>query len=357
MQTQKIHYPFRFIFALTLFLDLLLAPMVVHGQLPSEFKDFEELSLETFTDMVVVTASKREQRLSEAPAFVTVITSEMIQDYGFETVAEALQIAPGMHVNYDKAVYQLGVRGIALQGDWNNRVQLLLNSHVLNEQWNGTCNLGELVGLNMNDIERIEVVRGASSSLYGSSAFLATINIITKKPGAGGELNLTGRYTHYTRDKDTGLSFSKAFTSGLEVFVSSSIQDMKGAKLFFPEYSNFNLSLFEPDEEGFNQYYLSADDFTGGYTPGTDFMKSGHLFGQLQWGDWSLQGKLATRKKGTPTGYYGSLFNDKKNYIKEDYNFVELKFHRCLKKNLDLMTRVHLDDYYFVDHIAYNYYS
>jgi outer membrane receptor for ferrienterochelin and colicins len=307
--------------------------------LQAEFKDFEELSLENFTDIVIETASKHQERLSAAPAFVTVITSEMIEDYGFETIAEALQIVPGMYVNYDKNTYQLGVRGLALQGDWNVRVQLLLNGHVLNEQWNGTSNLSELVGLNMNDIERIEIVRGASSSLYGSCAFLATINIITKKPKALEQFCLSGRYTDYTKAKGAELSFSKALKNGAEVFVSGSIRDRSGARLFFPEYSNFDLSMFQPDEEGINQYYLSADDFSGGYTSGTDFMRSGHLFGQLQWGDWSLQGKLATRKKGTPTGFYGSLFNDRENYIKEDHNFVELKFEGHLKRNLDFMTR------------------
>lgn len=357
MSLQNRPHPLKSILSAALFLGLLLLPLTLRGQLPSEFKDFDELSLESFTDMVVVTVSKRQERLSEAPAFVTVITSEMIEDYGFETVAEALQSVPGMYVQYDKNLHHLGVRGMALWGECNTRVQLLLNGHVLNEHWFGGSYLGKLVGLNMNDIERIEVVRGPASSLYGSSAFFATINIITKKPGTQGELNLAGRYTHNTKDKDAELSFSKAFSNGVKVFVSSSIQDMHGARLFFPEYSNFDLSMFEPDEEGINQYYLSVDDFTGGHTSGTDFMSSRHLFGQLQWADWTLQGKLATRKKGTPTGFYGSLFNDRENYIKEDHNFVELKFEGRLKSNLDFMTRVHYDNYYWVDHIAYNYYS
>jgi outer membrane receptor for ferrienterochelin and colicins len=356
MLTQSTRFPFSLIFTATVFLHLSLVPLDAQAGLPSEFKDFEEVSLESFTDMVIVTASKHEQRLSEAPAYVTVITSEMIEDYGFETVAEALQVVPGMHVSYDKNFHIIGVRGVGLQGDWNTRVQLLLNGHLLNEQWNGTASVGELVGLNMEEIDRIEVVKGAGSSLYGSCAFLATINIITKKPDGRGEMNLVGKYTPHSNRKGTGLSFSKALSNGLEVNLSTSIEGVGGARLFFPEYSNFDLSMFEPDDEGLSQYYLTVDDFTGGYTSETDFMRARHLFGQLRWGDWTLWGKLSTRKKGTPTGFYGSLFNDKRNWVKEDYNFLELKFQRHLSESIDFTSRVHYDDYYFINHVSYNYY-
>jgi len=357
MYLQKKSHPLKSILSAAVFVGLLLLPLTLRGQLPSEFKDFEELSLEGFTDMVVVTVSKHQERLSEAPAFVSVITSEMIENYCFETVAEALQVVPGLYVNYDRNIYCLGVRGVGLMGDRNSRVQLLLNDHVLNEQSMGRSNIGELVGLNMSDIERVEVVRGPSSSLYGSCAFLATINIITKNTQKEGEFDLTGRYTHQTESKDLELSFSKAFENGAEVFLSSSIQDMKGAKLFFPEYSQFDLSMLVPDENGAHQYFLSVEDFTGGYTSGTDFKRSRHLFGQLKWKDWTLQGKLATSKKGTPSGFFGSLFNNKNNYFKENRNFVELKFHRSLKKNLDFVTRVHYDDSHILAQLALNYYS
>jgi outer membrane receptor for ferrienterochelin and colicins len=357
MLTKISRFPFSLIFTTTILLCLSLVPLDARGELPSEFKDFEEVSLESFTDMVIVTASKHEQRLSEAPAFVTVITSEMIEDYGFETVAEALQVVPGLYVNYDRNIYCLGVRGVGLMGDRNSRVQLLLNDHVLNEQSMGRSNIGELVGVNIGDIERIEVVRGPSSSLYGSCAFLATINIITKEAQKEGEFDLTGRYTHQTENKDVELSFSKAFESGAEVFLSSSIQDMKGARLFFPEYSHFDLSMLVPDENGAHQYFLSVEDFTGGYTSGTDFKRSRHLFGQLKWKDWTLQGRLAAVKKGTPSGFFGSLFNNRNNYFKENGNFVELKFHRSLKRNLDFMTRVHYDDSHLLAQVALNYYS
>jgi len=357
MSVQNKSHPLKSILSATLFLSLLLLPLTLRGQLPSEFKDFEEVSLESFTDMVIVTASKHEQRLSEAPAYVTVITSEMIEDYGFETVAEALQVVPGMYVNYDRSSYQLGVRGIALQEDWNSRVQLLLNGHLLNEQCFGTSTVGELVGLNLDDIDRIEVVRGPGSSLYGSCAFFATINIITKRPQAPGALNVEGRYTPHTKEKRTGVSFAKAFDSGLEVFLSTSVHDVNGARLFFPEYSSFELSMFMPDEEGFNQYYLTPEDFTGGFTSGTDFLRAWHLFGQMSWQEWSLQGRLANREKGIPTGFYGSLFNDKKNRTREYYDFLELTYDRDFGNNVVLITRLHYDSYSWIAHMSYNYYS
>src|SRR5213593_3994609 len=93
--------------------------------------DLTELSLEELMEIKVPTvfgASKFEQKTTEAPSSVSVLTSDDFKRYGYRTLADALQSVQGMHVSYDRNYAFLGVRGISL-GDFNSRILLLVDGH------------------------------------------------------------------------------------------------------------------------------------------------------------------------------------------------------------------------------------
>jgi vitamin B12 transporter len=142
----------------------------------SQATSAQEFSMEEY----VVTASRMPTKISETASNVTVIERAVIEQKNIKSVAEAL-IDAGVEVYYEGgSVGDTG--GITLNGD--NRIIILVNGRKINveqrlEQNSLGYNLGMLPGV--DSIERIEVVRGAASSMYGSAAVGGVINIITRK--------------------------------------------------------------------------------------------------------------------------------------------------------------------------------
>src|SRR4051794_34029335 len=86
-----------------------------------------ELSLEQLLDVRVVTASRYDQRASDAPSAVTVVTAEDMRIYGHRTLADALNTVPGIYISNDRAYSYIGARGFGRIGDYNTRYLLLVD--------------------------------------------------------------------------------------------------------------------------------------------------------------------------------------------------------------------------------------
>ena len=86
----------------------------------------------------------------------------------------------GMYVVDDRNYSFIGTRGFALPGDYNSRILLLVNGHRVNDNVFGQAEIGAEFGLDPAMFERVEIIRGPASSLYGDSAFFAVVNVITR---------------------------------------------------------------------------------------------------------------------------------------------------------------------------------
>ncbi len=160
-------------------------------------RDLFELSLEELLEVRVVTASWAEQSLKLAPAMVSVITREQLARHHYRSVADALEQVPGLYGIDDGVSTAFGVRGIASSSRAYNRAfKVLIDGQPQQFRFDGTHYLGaEFLPLSL--IERIEIVRGPASALYGADAFLGVINIITRLPShSGGELQLRAEQEH-----------------------------------------------------------------------------------------------------------------------------------------------------------------
>ncbi|SLM31895.1 TonB-dependent receptor plug [Desulfamplus magnetovallimortis] len=144
----------------------------------------EETSKKTqYMEEVVVSATRSEIPVFDAPQSVTVISNKEIMDSPFDRIEDILRFAAGFQ-NYSHYGQQTG--GIAshfdMRGVGRNRTLMLLDGVPLNDNFNNSISWVAWGLIPKESIERIEIVRGPSSSLYGSEGLGGVIHIITKKP-------------------------------------------------------------------------------------------------------------------------------------------------------------------------------
>ena len=162
---------------------LLAILLLAHNAAAQEgISDFEELDLEKLLD-VVVTAAKHRQSIAESPSAVTVITREDIETSGARTLPEILRLVPNMDIAVLNPLwYEVGVRGgTSINSD---SMLLLVDGRDATVEFLGFP-AWTLQSYNMEEVERIEVIRGPGSALYGANAYTGVVHVITRDPGTG----------------------------------------------------------------------------------------------------------------------------------------------------------------------------
>ena len=282
---------------------ILILSTIVHSQ--KDEHDITSMSLDSLLNIKISSASKYWQKTFEAPSAVSIISSEEIEKFGYQTLGEALNSLSGFYYSYDRNYSYTGVRGFSRPSDYNNRILVLINNHPMNENVFGSSAMGTDLGLSLRSIERIEVVRGPGSSLYGTGAMFAVINIITKSGMSFDKTSVSfgaGNLGDYSATFNYGTEISNDF----EVFLSTEYFNRKGKDLYFEEY----------DDQSTNNGLavdLDKDRYTG-------------VFAKVNYKRLQFQGKFSTREKYIPTGVYGINFNDKRTKTIDDVNFAELSY-------------------------------
>ncbi|MEQ8275657.1 MAG: TonB-dependent receptor [Deltaproteobacteria bacterium] len=141
--------------------------------LDDEVNDLMDLSLEELTSVRVTSATLGERSIDRAPSTMSVITAQQIEQLGLLTLADALRLVPGMTVLDD----QFGDLIVAVRGVQNKaNILVTLDGQPLNDFYDGHF----VPRLLLANVERIEVIRGPGSALYGTNAFSAVISIVTR---------------------------------------------------------------------------------------------------------------------------------------------------------------------------------
>jgi vitamin B12 transporter len=147
-------------------------------------------------DPVVLTATKLETRAEQLGASVTVIPGEDVQKYHFETVEDVLRNVPGVDIRRSGSIGK--VSNISIRGANANQVQVLIDGVRVKSATTGQADLSDI---SPDLIDRIEVIRGPQSTLYGADAIGGVVNIITRKgkgPLSGSIEGGAGNYDTYT---------------------------------------------------------------------------------------------------------------------------------------------------------------
>lgn len=267
-------------------------------------------------------AAKYEQTARHAPGDVTIVTADDIRDYGYRNLAEVLASVRGFYVTNDRNYTYIGVRGFSRPSDYNNRILLLIDGHAMNENVYGSAQIGSELPIDFSIVERIEIIRGPSSALYGTGGMLATVNVILK---SGSTLHggvATGEAGSYGRSGGS-IAAGGELPSGVQLLGSLYASRVDGQDLFYREY---------------------ADTPSGGVAHGLDFEKSYGGYLSASYAGFHLSGLQTVRQKGIPTGAFASQF-DQFAETTDRHSFLELKRETELSKNLVLDTRAYVSYY------------
>ena len=267
--------------------------------------DVGAMSIEDLLEVQVIsTASKFSQEVREAPASITVITADEIRRYGHRTLADSLRSVRGFYTTYDRNYSYVGMRGFARPGDYNTRMLLLVDGHRLNDAIFDMAPIGTDFPIDISLIHRIEIIRGPGSSLYGTSAFFAVVNVVTRTGASRSGLQVEAQAGSLATRRATA-SFGRLFASGRELLLAGTGYRSAGqTRLHYPE--------------------LGTSVPGSGMAIDLDHDESSNVFGSLSSGRFSIRAGAGHRRKQIPTASYGTVFGDDREATVDDRAFLNV---------------------------------
>jgi outer membrane cobalamin receptor len=194
-----------------------------------EFFGYEKLTLEEAVNMKTGVATRSLVSARETPGVVTIVARDEIQNSGARSLVDVLHLVPGIEIGLDVQ----GNIGVISRGIWGNegRVLVILDGQEYNDLGYGNLAIDRF---SADSIERIEIIRGPGSVLYGGSAELAVINIISRRTGGAAAGRAAATYGRTARgearknlDLFYGLEQGKLKLSA-SAFVSHAVRSDKG---------------------------------------------------------------------------------------------------------------------------------
>lgn len=274
-----------------------------------------EMPFESLLQMQVYSASKFEQKISDAPSVATVITAEEIKAHGWRTLADALNSIRGLYVTNDRNYNYVGARGFLRPGDYNSRFLLLVDGYRLNDVVYDQAPIGSDFILDMELISRIEYIPGPGSSVYGSNAFFGVINVISKPASEASGTRVSVETGNYGARR-AGFRHAWEIQGGMRFLLSASRSVIRGQDLYYPEFDTPGTS--------------------DGIARRLDYDRSSHLLFKTELGNMTLSVMHAERNKGIPTASFEQAFNHPASNTVDTQSAVKLSHHTALNDRTDL---------------------
>ncbi|AUX38413.1 hypothetical protein SOCE836_106570 [Sorangium cellulosum] len=303
----------------------------------------------------VEAASRSTEAVEDAPGSVTIIPGQELRAMGYPTVAEALRGVRGVYTTYDGVYTFAGIRGINLPGDFGNRMLTLLNGHSMNDSWVNLSYFDYLARTDLEDVERIEIVRGPGSVLYGTGAFSGVVNIVTKgRPTASSVGFGVGTADNSLIRGRASFQLPLGRDSG--VWASVGAARSLGRDYFFDGYQDHFTSSY-PRPTGPDPDNPPADDPLrykfDGHSRNNDKFTVGTFQGRLWLKSFSAQWYLNSRDKTVPNGVATTQLGVDKTYYKDTRGFLELSLSPRFGDKLATLTRASINMYQFRDRLWY----
>lgn len=253
----------------------LLAATLATGPSLAEELDAIALDLEDLAKVRILATPKFAENPEQIASVVSILRREDIRLYGWRTLGEVLRSLQGFNITNDHTYQYAGVRGISPPGDFRPRLQILIDGSSVIENIYASALLDSAFPLDLDLVERIEVVRGPSASVYGGEAMFGVINVITRS-GAG----LGGAETSLALGSGDARQLRLSWggtLGGADVVVSATGFDADGQDQGFEDLGQ---------EDG-RQLFLAARGV-----------------------DWRFTLLHGDRERTVPTGSYDSIVND-----------------------------------------------
>jgi iron complex outermembrane receptor protein len=309
--------------AIVLLVLLAAGSATAHAQTAQPLADLDLSELMRIEVQSVFGASKVLQKVTDAPAAVSIVTARDIALYGYRTLADVIRSVAGFNVTDDRNYSYVGVRGFQRPGDYNSRILLLIDGHRMNDPIYNQAYVGTEFPIDLELVDRVELIRGPSSSIHGTNAFLAVINVITKKGEALSGVQLSGHAGSLGTGRGRA-AFGTTFANGLDVLVSVSSYESRGrTRLYFGEFDR-----------------PASND---GVAENLDRDASYHLFGSASFKGFSLQGVYGARDKRVPTAAFATAFNDPRFETRDAQGWLDLRYRRALADGWNVTGRAYYD--------------
>jgi outer membrane receptor protein involved in Fe transport len=256
-------------------------------------------------------ASERLQPVTEAPSSVTIVTAEDISRYGYRTLADILRGVRGFYVTDDRNYSYVGARGFGRAGDYNTRVLLLIDGHRVNDNIYDQAPVGADFPIDPAVFARVEIIRGPASSLYGTSAFFAVVNVVTRTGQSMNGVSATADVGTLGA-RQARVSAGREFDSGVDLALSGSYEQSDGMRqLYYPAF---------------------AGTPSNGIADGLDGERFGSVYGQFKFNGLTIFGTVGERHKDVPTASFDTIFNmqDPRERTSDRRALIHAEFDRAI---------------------------
>jgi outer membrane receptor protein involved in Fe transport len=297
--------------------------------------DTSRIRVELVSATQVEAASRAVEEVTDAPGSVSVVPYQELRSMRYPTVAEAVRGVRGIYTSDDRGYVTLGFRGFSRPGDYGNRTLVLLNGTPMNDDWLWSSYVGYDLRADIDDVERIEVVRGPGSVLYGTGAFSGVINVVTRGPDepTGAEVGVGAAGDGVARAR---ARVQQRFGDHGGVWTSLAVAHGAGRDFFFPEY----VSQGPPQ--------------VAGNARGVDGFDVVTWTGQARWDVLKLQWSVTSHRKTLPTGQFDTLLGDGDTRQTDTRAMVEAKAEPRLGDRVESTTRAYANYYGYRGHFAHD---
>ncbi|MEQ6341682.1 MAG: TonB-dependent receptor [Gammaproteobacteria bacterium] len=296
-------------------LMLLTAGPVGHAAEPAtaSTRSSEEMSLFFDDEQLVGIATRHLQKIDKAPAIVSVVSGQDIENMGARNLQDVLQRIPGFAITINTfGRYEVAVRGVKKLD--SNHVKILVDGHAVNDDYSGGASW-IFDSLSLVNVKRIEIIRGPGSALYGANAMAGVINVVTKDAGDIDGVRVTAGFGSHT----------------------TTHANLQAGKRFGDLAIASNIDLFHTDGP---KLFVASDKFGGSGDTKFDQWRLDAGF-KASYQDFTFNTRYINRKRGPYIGVASALGPDSRG----DYAqyFTELGYQRQLNKTMHLSAKVYMD--------------
>lgn len=276
-----------------------------------------------FEEKDLITATKRATSLRKAPAIATIISAEEIRNMGARNLLDVLKMVPGFGISTNEiGLTMVEVRGI--RSFLSEKILMMVDGHSLNRNITGSAIFNYAEMMPVENIRQIEIIRGPGSALYGNSAFVATINVLTRNAEEinGLELKAAGGSFDTWQGSLVG---GKAIGEKLTLSGSVNQYQSNGQKLT-----------------------VAADALSGAPfsrapgNPGLEARQS-DVFVKVGYGDLSFRGGYTKTRKDSFIGFAYALVDD--NYTEHESYWGELALAHAVSSGLAVNLKLRFDHF------------